>query len=311
VPPSEIRNPTSDISRARAWLLASRPKTLPASAAPVIVATAVAYAEKALAPLPALVALLCALLLQVGTNLANDYFDFIKGADTAARIGPVRVTQSGLIAPATVRNAMIGVFALTFVLGLYLVAHAGLTILWIGLASILFAVLYTAGPFPLAYIGLGDLFVFIFFGVVAVNGAYFVQAGRWSLHAMTASLPMGFLTTAIIVVNNYRDIDNDRIAGKRTMAVRLGRRASRLEYLLLLFLAYSVPMAQYLGGPSSPWMLLPLASIPFALLPLRTVFVSMDGPALNRALARTGQLVALFGLLYAAAFVLSGPMDGL
>ena len=294
----------SEISRIQAWILACRPKTLPASAAPVIVGTAVAYAEGAMAVIPACVALICALLLQIGTNLANDYFDFIKGADTAHRIGPVRVTQSGLIAPATVKNAMIGVFTLTFLLGLYLVWIAGSTILWIGIASILFAVLYTAGPFPLAYIGLGDLFVFIFFGVVAVNGTYFAQAQRWSVQAMLASLPMGFLTTAIIVVNNYRDIDTDRQAGKLTMAVRLGRTASRYEYLLLLFLAFSIPCVQYLTRSVTPWILLPLLSVPFAVIPARTMLTSTDGPTLNHTLAQTGRLVAVFGLLYAVGIAL-------
>jgi 1,4-dihydroxy-2-naphthoate polyprenyltransferase len=278
---------------------------LPASATPVIVATAVAYADNTLALIPASVALVCALLLQIGANLANDYFDFVKGADSAGRIGPMRVTQSGLIAPTAVRNAMIGVFSVTFILGLYLVVHAGLTILWIGLASILFAVLYTAGPFPLAYIGLGDLFAFVFFGVVAVNGAYYVQAQHWSMPAMVASLPMGALITAIIVVNNYRDIDTDRATGKRTLAVRMGRSASRYEYALLMGLAYSIPLAHFIMTASDAWILLPLLSIPFAMIPLRTVYTRTDGPSLNTALARTGRLVALFGVLYAAGCVLS------
>jgi 1,4-dihydroxy-2-naphthoate polyprenyltransferase len=292
-------------SRFHVWLLASRPKTLPASAAPVLVGTAVAAAAGRFDAWPALVALACALLIQVATNLANDYFDFLKGADTEKRIGPVRVVQAGLIPPATVRNAMIGVLAVTFLLGLYLVAVAGWPILAIGLASLACAVLYTAGPYPLAYVGLGDLFVFLFFGVAAVNGTAFVQLRAWSMDAFTASLPMGALSTAILVVNNYRDIDTDRETRKRTLAVRMGRAATRAEYALLLAAAYTVPLAQWALGRAAWPVLLPLASAPLAAWLARVLFTTTDGPALNRALAGTGRLIALYGALYAAGIVLA------
>ena len=294
-----------DITRVQAWMLASRPKTLPAAVVPVVVASAVAMADGVFSLLPALVALICALLIQIGTNLANDYFDFIKGADSHERIGPLRVVRSGLIPPATVRNAMIAVFALTFVLGLYLVAVGGWPILLIGVASLICAVLYTAGPFPLAYVGLGDVFVFIFFGVVAVTGTYYVQALSWSVDALIASLPVGAISTAILVVNNYRDIDTDRKANKKTLAVRIGRRATRFEYRFLLLAAYAVPLFQTLEQDRPLWLLLPLLSVPFALHVLLIVERTVDGEALNGALAGTGKLLALFGLLYAAGFMLA------
>ncbi|MCB2203419.1 1,4-dihydroxy-2-naphthoate polyprenyltransferase [bacterium] len=296
---------TPDISKTQAWILASRPKTLPAAIVPVLVASAVAISDGVFVPLPATVALICALLIQIGTNFANDYFDFIKGADSHERIGPVRVVQSGIIAPSTVRNAMIGVFALTFILGLYLVAIGGWPVLVIGVASLICAVLYTAGPFPLAYVGLGDLFVFIFFGIVAVTGTYYVQALSWSTDALIASLPVGAISTAILVVNNYRDIDTDRKANKRTLAVRIGRRATRFEYRVLLLAAYAVPVFQILQQDYPVWLLLPLLSIPLAVSVLMVVEKSLDGGALNGALAGTGKLLALYGILYAAGFMLA------
>jgi 1,4-dihydroxy-2-naphthoate octaprenyltransferase len=292
------------ISRVQAWVLASRPKTLPAAVVPVVVGSAVAAAEGAFVLLPALVALLCALLIQIGTNLANDYFDHIKGADSPDRIGPVRVVQSGLIPPETVRNAMIGVFALTFLLGLSLVWVGGWPILVIGILSIISAVIYTAGPVPLAYVGLGDVFVFIFFGIVAVTGTHYVQALRWSMDAFIASLPVGAIATAILVVNNYRDIDTDRVARKKTLAVRIGRKATRMEFRLLLLAAYIVPIVQALQLGQPLW-LLPLLSLPVAWYVLRIVERSTDGGALNSALAGTGKLLAVYGVLYSAGFILS------
>lgn len=290
------------ISRTQAWVLASRPKTLPAAVVPVLVGSAVAASDGAFSALPAAVALVCALLIQIGTNLANDYFDFMKGADSEHRIGPVRVTSSGLIPPSTVRNTMIGVFVLTFILGLYLVSVGGWPILVIGVSSLFCAVIYTAGPYPLAYIGLGDVFVFLFFGIVAVTGTYYVQALHWSTDALIASLPVGAISTAILVVNNYRDIDTDRKVNKKTLAVRIGRRATRMEYRLLLLLAYLVPVIQSVRGEQPLWLLLPLLSLPFAIQVLRIVEHSTDGAALNAALAGTGRLLALYGVLYAAGF---------
>jgi 1,4-dihydroxy-2-naphthoate octaprenyltransferase len=304
-PTMDSSSPPPNISRAKAWVIASRPKTLPAAVAPVVVGSAVAAAEGMFALPPAIITLLCALLIQIGTNLANDYFDFMKGADSEHRIGPLRVTQSGLIPSKTVRNAMAGVFALTFLLGLYLVSVGGWPILAIGLASIFCAVIYTAGPYPLAYIGLGDPFVFLFFGIVAVTGTHYVQALHWSAEALIASLPVGAISTAILVVNNYRDIDTDRATNKRTLAVRIGRTATRMEYRTLLLLAYVIPVLQTLRASQSLWMLLPLLSIPFAIRVLRIIGRSTDGAELNHALAGTGQLLAVYAILYSAAYLLA------
>lgn len=296
---------TMQISRVQAWILAARPKTLPAAIIPVMVGSAVAATHGVFSLLPATVALLCALLIQIATNLANDYFDFLKGADSEHRIGPLRVTQSGLIPPTTVRNVMIAILALTFLLGLYLVAIAGWPILLIGVVSIICAVLYTAGPFPLAYVGLGDAFVFLFFGIVAVTGTYYVQALAWSTDALIASLPVGAISTGILVVNNYRDIDSDRRINKNTMAVRIGRDATRLEFRLLLILAYAVPLIQMLQAAQPVWLLLPFLSLPFAFRVVRILSHSTDGVVLNNALADTGRLLAIYGVLYSIGYYLA------
>jgi 1,4-dihydroxy-2-naphthoate polyprenyltransferase len=288
------------ISRAQAWILASRPKTLPAAIAPVLVGTSVAYAEEVFALLPAILALLCALLIQIATNLANDYFDYVKGADTEHRIGPVRVVQSGLIPPATVRNVMFGVLGVTFLLGLYLVYLGGWPVLLIGIASLVCAVLYTAGPWPLAYVGLGDVFVFLFFGIVAVTGTHFVQALYWSPDALLASLPIGALSTAILVVNNYRDIDTDKNTGKRTLAVRIGKEATRMQYYILLGSAFLYPLLHVLSGHSLLYLLTLLAA-PLAFHGARIVSSQRDGQALNHALAITGRLLAVYALLLSVA----------
>ncbi len=293
------------ISPAKAWLLAVRPKTLPAAIVPVVVGSALAYADETFRLYPALAALVCSLLIQIGTNLANDYFDFLKGADRADRKGPVRVVQSGIIAPGTVRNAMIVVFGAAFLLGLYLVAIAGIPILIIGILSIIFAVLYTAGPFPLAYIGLGDVFVFIFFGIIAVMGTYYVQALEWTRSAFIASLPVGALATAILVVNNYRDVDEDRISGKKTIVVRFGRRFALWLYRALLLLAYLVPAIHIVEEGFNAWLLLPIASLPLALKNLIILERHTDGPSLNNVLAGTAKVLLLFGVLYSLGFLLS------
>ncbi|MGM0556922.1 MAG: 1,4-dihydroxy-2-naphthoate polyprenyltransferase, partial [Myxococcota bacterium] len=218
------------ISAPRAWVMATRPKTLAAAAVPVAVGTGVAVSHDQFQWLPALVALLGAFLIQIGTNLANDYFDFQKGADNEDRLGPTRVVSSGLISAKAVRNAMILAFALAAAVGSYLIWLGGWPILVIGVLSIMSGIAYTGGPFPLGYNGLGDLFVFIFFGVVAVMGTYYVQALEWSLESFVASVPVGLLSVAILIVNNYRDIDTDRAAGKMTLAVRLGRSLTRVQY---------------------------------------------------------------------------------
>lgn len=292
----------AEISPARAWVLATRPKTLPAAVAPVLVGMAVAHAIGKFALLPALGALLGAMLIQIGTNLANDYFDFKKGADTHERLGPMRVTQAGLIDETAVRNAMIGTFAASALVGVYLVGVGGWPILVIGILSILSGIAYTGGPFPLGYHGLGDLFVFIFFGVVAVCGTVWVQALEWSWLALISSVPVGLLSVAILIVNNYRDRHTDVKAGKRTLAVRLGGKLTRWQYGVTLALAYIVPVVQFALGHLSPFALLPLITLPLALRLFRD-FISLNGSELNPVLERTAKLLVIFSALYALGIV--------
>lgn len=285
------------------WLLAARPRTLPAAASPVLVGIALAVAGGRFRFGPALAALLAALLLQVGANIANDVFDFHRGADTSARQGPLRVTQAGLLAPGQVLAGMWVTFALAGMLGLYLTLVAGWPILLVGIASITAAILYTGGPLPFGYYGLGDLFVFIFFGPVAVCGTYYVQAGQLTPAAAWASIPIGLLTTAILVVNNLRDIETDRSAGKMTLAVRLGASGARLEYLLCVGGAYLVPLLMWVLGIASGWVMLSWLSLPL-LLPLVRMIYREVGKPLNRALAGTGQFELVYAILFSIGLIL-------
>lgn len=298
-----MSQPTEKPTTLQIWIMAARPKTLPAAAASVVVAAGAAWSEGVFKAGPALACLLAALLLQVGANLANDLYDFHRGADTHERLGPLRVTQAGLLTPGQVRNGMWVTFGLAALLGLYLFAVAGWPVLVIGLASILAAIAYTGGPFPFGYYGLGDVVVFIFFGPVAVGGAYYVQAGRLSPLAIWCSLPMGLLITAILVVNNLRDIRTDTAAGKRTLAVRLGERGARREYSLCLAGAYLVPLLMSVLGQASAWVLLSWLSLPLAYSLNRTVWTQAGRP-LNLALAGTGRLTLLFGILLAVGLVI-------
>ncbi len=294
----------SEISRIRAWLLAIRPKTLIASVAPVIAGTGLAIHHGVFTFSPAFAALLGAICIQIGTNLGNDYYDFLRGGDTEDRVGPVRVTQAGILAPAIVRAGMVKALGLAMLAGIYLVWVGGLPILWVGLASIACAVLYTGGPFPLAYHGLGDLFVFIFFGLVAVAGTYYVQGLSWSVDAFLVGSGVGALSTALIVVNNLRDIDTDSRAGKRTLAVRLGRTLTKLEYLLMLSISISVPL---LGWMVLDWPVAVLSSllvIPLSVSPVKKVIGYAEAHDLLPALAETAQLVGVYGLALAAGFAL-------
>jgi 1,4-dihydroxy-2-naphthoate octaprenyltransferase len=282
--------------------MAARPRTLPAAAAPVIVGSAVAWHDGVFAWLPALAALLGALLIQIGTNLANDVFDHEKGADTAERLGPTRVTNAGLLSPRQVYIGMALTFTLAVLVGLYLVAVGGWPIVIIGLASIAAGIAYTGGPFPLGYNGLGDVFVFIFFGLVAVCGTYFVQAGTLSPLVGWAAVPVGLLAVNIIVVNNLRDIDTDRKAGKRTLAVRLGAAGARWEYALVMTAAYACPLLAWLVDDQPLGLLLTWLSLPFALRVLRVVW-STSGRPLNAALAGSGQVELVFALLFMAGLI--------
>jgi 1,4-dihydroxy-2-naphthoate octaprenyltransferase len=288
----------------RAWVLAARPRTLTAAIAPVVVGTALAYRAGAFQPLAALAALLSALCIQIGTNFANDLYDFKKGADTDVRLGPTRVTSAGLLTPRQVETGMWVVFGLAAALGLYLIYVGGWPILVIGAASILAGLAYTAGPFPLGYNGLGDVAVFIFFGLAAVMGTYYVQARALTLEALWAAVPIGAMTTNIIVVNNVRDADTDRAVGKRTLAVLLGRNAARLEYASLMVVAYATPFVLWLGYQFGPWVLLPLLTLPTAFRLARAVNTDV-GPALNRTLGGTAQLLALYGGLFSLGLLLA------
>lgn len=284
------------------WLLAARPKTLPAAAVPVIVGTAVAISERVFNPGPALAALFGALLIQIGTNLANDVFDYKKGADTTARLGPLRVTQAGLLSPRQVLIGMGLTFGLAALIGVYLAVVGGWPIIVIGLLSITAGMAYTGGPFPLGYNGLGDLFVFIFFGLVAVCGTYYVQAGTVSVATWWAAVPVGLLATAILVVNNLRDIDTDRAAGKKTLAVRFGTGGAQIEYTLLVTGAYLSPLLMWLTGVSTAWVLLAWLSLPLT-RPLLQLIWHEKGRALNQALAGTARLELVYGLLFSAGLI--------
>jgi 1,4-dihydroxy-2-naphthoate octaprenyltransferase len=293
----------TNLSPLQVWLLAIRPKTLPAAAASAIVGAAVAFYDGLFQWGPALACLLVALLLQIGANLANDVFDYYRGADTHARLGPLRVTQAGLLKPGQVLLGMWIVFGLAAMLGVYLYLEAGWPVLLIGLTSIAAAIAYTGGPFPFGYYGLGDLMVFIFFGPVAVCGTYFVQAGQVSALAIWSSLPMGFLITAILVVNNLRDIATDRQVGKKTLAVRLGETGTRWEYLLCLLAAYLAPLL--LGALGSTfWILLAWLSLPLGVSQTRLVWTQAGRP-LNQALAGTGRLTLVYALLFSLGLFMS------
>lgn len=290
-----VNSQAAPISRSRAWILAARPKTLPAALTPVLVGTALAIHDGVFDLLPALAAALGALLLQIGSNLANDYFDYFKGADTPDRLGPLRVTASGLITSAELRWGMVAVFGLAALVGIYLIAVGGWPILAVGVASILAAILYTGGPFPFGYYGLGDLFVFIFFGLVAVCGTYWVQALTLSWPVVVAAIPPGLLITAILVVNNLRDIETDRRAGKYTLAVRLGRTGTRMEYSILVGMAYLLTFVLWLVYSFHPLVLLPWITLPLALRLLRQIWRD-EGRILNKTLAGTAQLGLFFSI---------------
>ena len=282
--------------------MAIRPKTLPAAFGPVVVGSAVAFSDGQFAFLPAFCCLLGAVLLQIGVNLANDYFDFKNNIDSEERLGPVRVTQSGLISPAEVKRGMIICLFLAALVFLYLAQVGGLPIVLIGAASVLAALAYSGGPFPLASNGLGELFVFIFFGLVAVCGTYFIQAGQLSRLVLFAAIPPGLLITAIIVVNNLRDIDTDRKAGKNTLAVMLGRSGTIVEFKVLLLLSYLVPPAMLLTGVAGTLILLPLVTGPQAWM-LAKKIAEQQGAQLNELLAGTARLSLIYSLLFAAGLV--------
>ena len=288
------------MNRTSAWVQAARPKTLTAAAAPVLVGAGLAEAHLTFALFPVVAAFTGAVFIQIGTNLANDYYDFVRGADAPNRVGPVRVTQAGLIPPAHVWRGMVVMLAAAASVGVYLVVVGGWPIVWIGLASLLCAVAYTGGPYPLAYHGLGDPFVFVFFGLIAVGGTYWVQALAVPGDVLLAGAGIGALSTAILVANNLRDLETDTLAGKRTLAVRLGRNASRVEYAILMVVGFTTPV---LGVAVYEWpatALIAVAAGAAAASPLTLIMTKDDPRELIPALAGTARVVGLYGLLLAA-----------
>ncbi|MBU8933622.1 MAG: 1,4-dihydroxy-2-naphthoate polyprenyltransferase [candidate division Zixibacteria bacterium] len=286
------------------WIMASRPKTLPAAAAPVVIGTAMAVDVGGFHLISCLAALVGALLIQIGTNFANDYYDFKKGADEGERLGPTRATQAGLVNPEAMRRAMVIVFALAILVGVYLVWRGGWPIVVIGLSSVLFGILYTGGPYPLGYNGLGELFVLIYFGPVAVGGTYYVQTLEINSIVLIAGLAPGLFSVAILAVNNLRDITNDRRAGKRTLAVRFGDTFARYEYTLAIVAAVLLPIGLWLRLGHNPYSMIALASLAAAVRPIMAVFTFTDGRKLNDVLAITGMMLLLYSLLFSVGWLL-------
>lgn len=287
----------------RVWLAATRPRTLTAAVAPVLVGTALAWHEGRWIPAAALGCLAFALLVQIATNFANDYYDFVKGADTAERVGPSRAVASGLIAPGMMRRAMLITFTAAFATGLGLLPYGGWPLLVIGIASIVSGVAYTGGPYPLGYNGLGDVFVFLFFGLVAVGATYFVQAGMPGGVVWLAGSAIGLLTANILVTNNLRDADTDVRAGKRTTVVRFGRAFGRAQFALSHAFALLVPVV-LLGWGASGWILLPCVLAPVAWIQTHRVYRETAPAQLIVLLGQSGRYVALYALLFAAGVVL-------
>ena len=293
------------MTNSRLWILASRPRTLPAAIAPVLVGTALAAYEDEFHVLPFLAAMVGSTFIQIGTNLSNDYSDARRGADTEDRLGPVRVTAGGLMPPKHVLAGTYIAFGIAVAAGLYLAAVAGWELLVVGVASILAGVLYTGGPRPYGYEGLGELFVFVFFGIVAVVGSYYVQTEELRWEAFALAVPVGLLSSAILVVNNVRDIDTDRRAGKHTLAVKLGRERARALFTAMVVLSFAAPVVILALGGLTPWLLITLAALPLGVPLIRTVSSRSDGPSLNGALAGTGRLLAVFSVLLSAGVLLS------
>ncbi|MCF8412979.1 MAG: 1,4-dihydroxy-2-naphthoate polyprenyltransferase [Melioribacteraceae bacterium] len=293
----------SEIGIVERWLLASRPKTLLASLVPVFVGGSIAIFNNVFHGPAFAIALICSALIQVGTNFTNDLFDHLTGKDTEKRVGPTRAVSSGLIKVSEMRFAVYFTFGLSFVLGLYLVYLGGWIILLIGIVSIFAGVAYTAGPFPLAYNGLGDIFVFLFFGFVGTVGTYYVQALEFSWLAFWASIPVGALITNILVVNNYRDRIEDRQNGKNTLAVKFGAKFTRIQYVTFMVLSYSVLFLVYVTFKQSLLIFLPLISLPLA-VKLIVMIYNLEGTELNKALELTAKLSAIYGILFAIGILI-------
>ncbi len=292
-------------SSIKGWVTAARPKTLPAAIGPILPGAALAWSKNSFKLLLVIAALSAALLLQIAVNIANDYFDYIHGIDTPDRVGPTRAAASGLLSLKNMRMGMVIITSLILSIGVYLIYVAGFPILLIGLASIISVYLYSAGPFPLSTNALGDLFVFIFFGPAAVCGTYYVQTLNLNIEIILFSVSIGLLITAIIVVNNYRDIETDTAGGKKTLAVVLGKKLTKLEYYLLIIIAYLIPPNLVFFTDMSPRALLSLISIPLWIPLFRDINGRVSGQALNKTLAGTAKAGLVFSILLSLGIVLS------
>jgi 1,4-dihydroxy-2-naphthoate octaprenyltransferase len=289
--------------RWRIWLAAARPRTLPAAVAPVLVGSALAGHDGGFNAAAAALCLAFALLVQIGTNFANDYYDFVRGADTVHRVGPTRAVAAGLVAPRTMHRAMLLVFALAVLVGLGLLAHGGPWLIVVGVASIASGIGYTGGPYPLGYHGWGDVFVFLFFGLVAVMATYAVQAGHLSAASVPAAAAVGLLAANVLLVNNYRDLETDAVAGKRTLVVRFGRRWARAQHALCLAAALAAPLAYVIRG-YRPWCLLPLLLAPLAWSQARRLAAARAPAELIALLGDTGKFLALYAALFGLGVIL-------
>lgn len=292
-----------NISKFQSWILASRPRTLPAALVPVMVGSALAIYHGIFFPAYSIVALLCSILIQIGTNFTNDLYDYLIGTDTNQRKGPLRVLASGLISVKEMKWGIYLVFFTAFLLGLYLVYSVGIMILWIGIFSIIAGLAYTAGPFPLAYNGLGDLFVFIFFGIVGTVGTYYLHAQQFTFLAFLISLPVGALITNILVVNNYRDIEEDKTAGKNTLAVLLGKEFSKYEYVFLILVSFFIPFLLHFKYDFNIWIFLPYITLPIAISLVKMIY-KLTGTQLNKTLELSAKFSALYGLLLSIGIIL-------
>lgn len=291
------------INKIDTWILASRPKTLLAAIVPVLIGTSVVSYETRVNFLASIISVICAILIQVGTNFVNDLYDYLSGADGETRKGPTRALASGLISVNEMKFAISIVFIVTFLLGLYLVYISTWITLLIGLLSIFAGIAYTAGPYPLAYNGLGDLFVFLFFGIVGTVGTYYVQVVNISPLVFWASIPVGALITNILVINNYRDIEEDREVGKNTLAVKMGKKFTRYQYLAFMILSYAILFVVYFTFNQRLFVFLPFLTLPIAIKLIKMVF-TYKGEELNKTLELTAKLSGFYGLLFAVGILL-------
>lgn len=291
------------ISKSQSWVLASRPKTLLAAVVPVMVGSSLTISQGSFTIIYSIIALICSILIQVGTNFTNDLYDFLKGADNKNRKGPQRVLASGFISATEMKFAIITVYGMAFLFGLYLMFSCGVIVLIIGILSILAGLAYTAGPFPLAYNGLGDVFVFIFFGIIGTAGTYYLHMQEFSLLSFLISIPVGALITNILVVNNYRDIEEDRESNKYTLAVKLGRTFTKYQFINSIVISYLIIFIIFFTHDLSYWIFLPVASIPVAIKLINMLF-TFEGEQLNRTLELSAKYAALFGLLLSLGIIL-------